>query len=157
MDRIMSQATVKSNIEGLLRLQKILKQKIVIKTGVFIEDGPRNIEVGRKNEFGNGMTNPQRSFLRLPFFLAKADILKTIKASIGAIMKGEDPISALDRIAKKTKAVVLGAFATGGYGEWKPLSQVTINRKGNDTILVDTGKLEKGIKSKVVINGNAAS
>ncbi|MGL5113572.1 MAG: hypothetical protein ACRC6O_13145, partial [Flavobacterium sp.] len=102
-------------------------------------------------------TNPQRSFLRLPFFLARADILKTIRASMAAIMKGENPNAALERIADKTKAVVLAAFATGGYGQWKPLSQVTVNRKGNDTILVDTGKLEKGIKSKVVINGNASS
>ena len=32
------------------------------------------------------------------------------------------------------------------FGNWKPLSKLTIKKKGNDRILVDTGQLRDSIQ-----------
>lgn len=45
--------------------------------------------------------------------------------------------------------IVRQQFLTGGNGQWKALSKRTINKKGNDTILIDTKQLLNSIKHKV--------
>ena len=52
-----------------------------------------------------------------------------------------EPGPVLRLIGKGLQQREAEAFATGGFGQWAPLSPSTIAAKGHDTILVDTGDL----------------
>ena len=151
----MSHAGIKINLGKLYQIRELLNEKVVIKTGIFQEDDKRddggsNIEIGTKHEFGNFEENlPQRSFLRMPFFVKKDQIMDVAVNSIAEGLKEGNLGEVYNKIADECTHVVKGAFASGGYGNWKPLTDFTVGRKGNSTILVETGQLRDVIKSKV--------
>lgn len=51
------------------------------------------------------------------------------------------------------KAFKLGGHKHHGGRQWKKLAKSTVEKKGHDTILVDTGKLENSIRQVVTGNG----
>lgn len=111
--------------------------------------GLTNAEIGARHEFGEG-SMPQRSFLRtpiieeLPLALEKAgafdaDVLKNV-------IQERSVFPWLQEIAAVAKGVVIGAFATGGYGKWKPSNMA--NKKNHQT-LVETQQLRDSITYEV--------
>lgn len=113
---------------------------------------PTNAEIGALYEFNDGR-NPNRpggSFLRVPLI----DHLESQLQDTGLLdQKTLERVIAtgtitpwVRKLAIVGEKVVMGAFATEGYGKWKP-SDMT--RKKNAQTLVETGQLRNSISSEV--------
>ena len=152
-----SKVRVRSNLKGFDRLKANLKSKLVAKVGIFSGENSRdegkltNAEIGARHEFGvisEGL--PRRSFLRDPIEIKNKELLsqatKIIKANIDK-ENGDEKIFELIGIVGES--IVQEAFASGGFGTWKPLSPATVAEKGNSTILIDTVQLRRAVISKV--------
>ena len=118
-------------------------------TGRVYKNNQTVVEVGTKNEFGEGNT-PQRSFLRTPFIVKNADIANAIISQFKLVAeKGKDAEKAIKTVGIEAENISKEAFVTGGYGQWPALSPVTTKRKGSTQILIDTGILRSSITSEV--------
>ena len=160
-------ADIKLDISKMETLLKFLKGGMPsIKVGIMGQKNkrdkgiPTNAEIGFVNDFGK-MTGypriPARSFIRVPLqfhFYEKLLSKKSLsqKEFEKAVKEGK-----ADKFAEKVGLVaeetIQEAFATRGYGEWRPNAQKTIEQKGSDSPLIDTGQLRRSITSKV-IKGN---
>ena len=107
-------------------------------------DGATVLEVGAGHEFGLD-NNPERSFLRGPFRIKRADLNRAIAKQTELIQNGLDPVEGLGRIGAIARNVSVGAFTSKGYGAWPELSQRTIAAKGSSQILIDTALLRVSI------------
>lgn len=111
-----------------------------------------NADIGAVHEFGSISEHiPRRSFLRDPFIEKRKDFSQKIEQLVAKHLTS-DPQSIkkiFDLIGAYATSIVLKAFATGGFGKWKPLKQQTIDRKGSSKILVDTSQLRRSITWKV--------
>lgn len=98
---------------------------------------------------------PSRSFLQMPLE-RKTDLLKKLNQKIG---QKEDILYYIEKTGDtKSIAIMLGvsaveqiqeAFDTGGWGTWKPNSEITSGNKGSSMPLVDTGNLRQHITYEV--------
>ena len=148
----MEGAELKFDLTNLKNLAKQLQVKKEVQVGIFEDskrdDGVQNAEIGFKHEFGSPLEHlPMRSFLRAPILQKGQQLAEAVNASL------EENLSlpkAYQALAKEAEHIVEGAFASGGYGDWKPLSDVTVAKKGNEQILIETGQLKGSIKAKVV-------
>ena len=111
-----------------------------------------NATIGAAHEFGTS-TVPKRSFLFVPI-AERLD--KKIESSglitedtTNEVLKQGSVIPWMKEIAIDAEAVVLEAFATGGYGKWFALKPATLARKMNQEILVETQQLRNSITSEV--------
>lgn len=112
-------------------------------------DGPTNAEIGAAHEFGTERL-PIRSFLRMPI----TEHLKARLEQSGAFDKDtlkevvrEGSIDAwLAKVGIVGEAIVQEAFATGGFGQWKPSDMS--DKKVHQT-LVETQQLRNSITSEV--------
>lgn len=145
------------NVEGLDKLLKALKAKLpVVKIGVLGNSGrsgskkqPTNAQIGVWHEFGT-KNLPQRSFLRVPL----ADNLAKELESSGAldestfkeVIKEGTIIPWMKKVAVLAEGIVAEAFATGGFGKWKPSD---MRHKKNHQTLVETQQLRDSITSEV--------
>ena len=102
------------------------------------------LEVGTWHEYGFGF-NPQRSWLRLPFRIKRDDLAGTIDAQWADVVEGKDVDAALGLIGVKAKNISVGAFQTGGYGQWPDISDAQKEAKGSSRILFDQGILSGSI------------
>ena len=106
----------------------------------------------RNKKYGSFSQNiPRRSFLKDPLFKIKKkqlmeDTIKIINKHIADDNGGK---IIFKKLGLAGEAIVKTAFATGGFGTWKPLSPLAVARKGSDRILIDTAQLRKSITSKV--------
>ena len=106
---------------------------------------PTNAEVGSFHEFGT-TTIPRRSFLKEPIlnyfeeYMAKAS--RDLKIS-----NNLNPDLLMKKIAILGERVVLDAFHTGGFGEWKPTQNM--DAKKVKQTLVETQQLRNSITSDV--------
>jgi hypothetical protein len=105
------------------------------------------LDVGLVHEYGSISRNiPQRSFLRTPFLVKDKEIRKEItRQAINVFDKNETVKSGLSKIGIFATGVSQMAFTTKGYGNWKPLKEKTIERKGSSRELIDTGILRSSI------------
>ena len=105
------------------------------------------LDVGLVHEYGSISRNiPQRSFLRTPFFVKDKEIQKMIDSKLIAVFdKKETVFSSLSKIGIFAAGISQKAFTTKGYGNWKPLKEKTIERKGSSRELIDTGILRSSI------------
>lgn len=140
------------NMEDLLRSLKDLSN-LRIKIGIFgsknIREGQgSNAEIGAKHEFGEGV--PPRSFLRMPLndyfpkFLEKSGALT--KKTIEETIKEKSFLGFMKKVALIAESTVLGAFESGGFGQWKPSN---MEFKKVKQTLVETGQLRNSIVSEV--------
>lgn len=118
-----------------------------------------NAEIGLKHEFGgpsklpNGhMINlPQRSFLRVPLIQQFQKYLDASgafdRATLASVMKKGTFTKWLYKLGVVGEQVVGEAFASGGFGEWKPSN---MDFKDNHETLVETQQLRDSIISEVV-------
>ena len=141
----------------LLKLMKELSKKSFINLGVFSNsrsDGKDNLEIAARHELGIGV--PRRSFLLFPLLFRKSAILEFMNNSEKhikfIITKGLD--AWLGQVMISCMSIINNGFSSGGYGQWKVLSPLTIRKKKNAVILIDTGDMLKSITSIVVRKSN---
>ena len=149
-------ASLKINLTNLENLKKQLKLKPEVKIGIFSEhdarpDGKSNVSIGIDHEFGNPQEKlPMRSFLKMPLITKSDELAKAAKTGFKQALNEGNIEPAFVAIGKEGEKIIGEAFSSGGFGNWQELSQVTIDKKGNSTILVDEGYLKDSISSRVV-------
>lgn len=114
---------------------------------------PNNAEIGAVHEFGSPARNiPQRSFLRIPI----SENLESRMAFSGAfnqdslaqVLKQGTMLPWVKKMTALAEAIVLEAFATGGFGKWPSWRrQGYTNNTGQ--LLIDTQQLRNSITSEV--------
>lgn len=111
-------------------------------------NGEKIVEVGRKHEFGLGVT--RRSFLRMPFIEKQKIINKAIVTSWKKITEGKSTaLKEFGILGIIGQNISKDAFATGGFGKWEKLKESTEKAKGSTEILIDRGKLVQSITNWV--------
>lgn len=114
-----------------------------------------NPALAAKHEFGVGV--PKRSMLRMPLHMHGDKVLKDAQNDVRTNLKsaGRNPRQAaklmLDRVGIAAENLVQEAFATGGFGSWKPNAPETIRLKGSDSPLIDTAQLRRAVDSRAVL------
>lgn len=109
------------------------------------------------HEFGSISRHiPRRSFIKDPLEKHLGDEIKTIKETLIKNLEANEIRKAVAILGLKGVEIIKKAFETSNDGEWKPLSQTTIDamteeRRKGWKILVDTGALQSSITSKVVV------
>lgn len=94
---------------------------------------------------------PSRDPYTIPLQDNKDKVTQNIQPFLQQAIEKFDEVSAYEGIGKQVlENVVKESFRTGGFGKWTPLSQITIDKKGHDTILVDKGELFNAQSFKVV-------
>lgn len=131
-------------------------------TGESFHDGEistaNNAEIGLKHEFGGPSTLPngkvinlpQRSFLRVPLIQQYQKYLDASgafdRATLMSVLKKGTFEKWLSKLGMVGEQVVLEAFDTGGFGEWK---ESNMSFKTNHQTLVETQQLRNSITSEV--------
>lgn len=118
---------------------------------------PTNAEIGFANEFGvmtGPVKIPARSFIRMPLQTHFYDKLLSKKSLSKKEFEKAVKDGRAEEFAKKVGIVaeetIQEAFATRGWGQWKPNADYTVKQKGSDSPLIDTGQLRRSITSKVI-------
>lgn len=117
-----------------------------------VEGGQTIASIGAQHEFGVPDRNPplpQRSFIFMPLSTGQTQISNAVGKRYQEHMEQGDIRGIFVDIGIAGEARIQEAFDTAGFGQWRPLSEVTIERKGSDAILIDTGALRQAIASKV--------
>lgn len=112
-------------------------------------DATTNAAVGAAHEFGTSRT-PRRSWLREPLI----DHLKAALEKAGAfdakaldeVIRTKSIFPWMKKISVMALDVVLGGFATGGYGKWKPSN---FRYKKVQMTLVETQQLRNSVTEDV--------
>jgi len=152
---------IRVNLKGLDKLTKALGSQFSIKVGIMGSNAQKNhnkssltnAQIGFINEFGSYTKKiPPRSFLEMPLRLYLADYLLKKKAfsqqAIDEAVKNGTLFDLARKVGIVGEEVVQQAFATRGFGKWKPNAPSTIKGKGSDSPLIDTGELRRSITSK---------
>lgn len=171
---------VKSDTKGMDDLIKMLtEQNLTLRVGILGskakgehdgESGLTNAEIGTFHEFGT-VKMPRRSFLEDSLKLKlkfNTEEMKEIKKKVwNNIFVKNEPKKFFEDLGAKCLDIIEEAFATNGFGNWKPLSETTQNKRlgkikrrsqkeynywAKHPILTDTGKLRRSISFKVLKN-----
>lgn len=114
--------------------------------------GTTNAAVGAAHEYGT-KDIPQRSFLRMPISFRYENNLRSSGAFDPGVMDSHlasgDMRQFIEKMAIVAKATVLEAFDTGGFGQWQPLSDKTLDQKKTKQILVETQQLRNSISYEI--------
>lgn len=156
-----TQSNMTVNLGKLEGLRTDLARKFVARVGILnnnptVSSPGQSIgmaELGAIHEFGApGANIPPRSFLRFPIAFKRKEIIETVGKSqtVKKDVEAGNIKGVLEAVGAVGVAMVLGAFASGGYGQWPALKPQTIKRKGSDAILIDSGALQKSITFDVV-------
>jgi len=145
-------------VKGLLQLLKAFKERPpVARVGILGTtsrksdkgQSPTNAEIGAIYEFNDG-SHPGGSFLRVPISdnlqksMEEADALS--EDSIKEVIRQGSTLPWLRKVAGLAEGIVIGAFASGGYGKWRPSNMA--HKKVQQT-LVETRQLSSSITSEV--------
>lgn len=148
--------TIEYKDKGLKNLIRMLKKnKASVRVGILgghnarKEQGTTNASIGVKHEFGReGM--PMRSFLRMPLNLKLQKYLNKTgfydASKIAEMVNKMTFVPWLDKIGVVCEAVIQDAFASGGFGQWKPSD---MRYKQNHQTLVETQQLRNSITHEV--------
>ncbi len=147
---------IRFDISKLQNIKKELLKKSYVKVGILgsknaRDDKETNANIGLKHEFGSASENlSERSFLRMPLNTKLKEKLKEINKDAMQSLIKKDIVLFLKKLGVLSEEVIQNAFDTGGFGKWKPLSDITKQKKGFDKILIETTQLRKSITSEVV-------
>ena len=153
----MESKIIKADFNGLNALVKALGDGRVVKVGILGRKVSRkdsgeltNAELGAIHEFGSFTKRiPARSFLRMPIHQeSKRIAIEAGKGSKSMVEKG-NMVGVLKNIGIACEAAIQRAFASMGFGQWKPDKPATIRRKGSASPLIDTAQLRRSISSAV--------
>ena len=151
--------TIEGDFSQLEKLVENLSKDYAVDVGILGESGatPRGNEtlagIGAQHEFGVPHAKPpipRRSFIRFPIETGQREIESQVGARYQKHIENGDVRGIFVDIGLACEARIQEAFESGGFGEWKELSPVTIAEKGSDAILIDTGQLRQSITSQVV-------
>lgn len=144
------------NIKKLEDIIRTFGTKLpVAKVGILGKNATRkdgketNYEIGKKHEFGeDGL--PIRSFLRMPIVEKFPKALQSSgffeKKVFEKALASGSLYSIVEKLGILGEVVVLEAFETGGFGNWKPSN---MKYKKNHQTLVETQQLKDSISSEV--------
>lgn len=109
-------------------------------------------EIGVIQEFGSiSRKIPPRSFLRMPIEMRKSDFIRFLGTPKANGFFNEGNIKGIYKsLGIVAEGIIDQAFGSRGFGQWKKNSPITIDIKGSDSPLIDTGSLRKSITSAVV-------
>lgn len=108
------------------------------------------IDIATIHEFGASNV-PQRSFLRDTIDANRRKYMSIAMILSGEIVDGKrDPVAALNLLGEKIKSDVVARITAGIP---PALSEETIERKGSDVPLIDTGQLRQSISYAVERKG----
>lgn len=151
------------NMTKLRQLIEAISKAPSVKVGVLGDstrsdpDEESNAMIGWRHEFGKPAGPaplPQRSFLRMPLSMYLKKELEEKKAfsqaNINKIVKEKSMDSFMEKVGVLGVSIVLKAFDSDGFGQWTPLSPVTIEEKGHAQILINTQQLRNSIDYEVV-------
>lgn len=152
----MSDPVIQINDKALKKLIKAFKGAIPqIRVGIMAgkagrKDGSSNAAIGAKHEYGgDGM--PIRSFLRMPLSehlnqkLEASGAFKEV--TLREVIRLGSILPWCQKLAITAEGVVQEAFATGGFGKWKPSD---MRFKKNHQTLVESQQLRDSITSEVI-------
>ena len=172
---------VKADLTEMYKLMKMLKTDYTVRIGIIgssaekthdEESGKTNAEIGTFHEFGSrdGKHPPKRSFLAMPINTKlnfnQEEMKDMRKFLFKQLFIKKAPMDFYKALMSKALEIVNNAFATGGFGEWKPLASRTYARRSaklpkrvtkrsltywfNHPILTDTGQLRRSISGKII-------
>ena len=105
--------------------------------------------IGAVHEFGTADGHiPKRSFILMPLQTRQQQIQAAVEPRFKGHLEKGDVHGIFVDIGISAEAQIQDAFDTGGFGTWRPLSERTIEAKGSDSILIDTGALRKAVSSE---------
>ena len=116
-----------------------------------------NPTIGLEHEFGVknnpwGRETPARSFLRMPLMTQLPNKIASIGAETWkAIIVKRSLADGLKNLGAAAEATIQEAFATGGWGQWQPISWIQRVKKRSSAILINTAQMRKAVTSKVVM------
>lgn len=157
-------ADIKLDVSKMKTLLKFLQGGMPgIKVGIMGQknarkgDSPSNAEIGFTNEFGKMTGYPKiepRSFIRMPLNTHFYDKMLSKKSLTAEEFEKAIASGNAEQFAQKVGIVaeetIQDAFATRGWGQWKPNADLTVELKGSDSPLIDTGQMRRSITSKVI-------
>jgi len=147
---------VRVDLSGLDKMIKGLKSPWFVDIGILgakgstEQDGITLAGIGAVQEFGSidGRV-PERSFIRMPLETGQKQIEEQVSPTMQKDMAEGNIKHIFQNIGIAGEARIQEAFETGGFGEWAPNAPSTIEKKGSDSPLIDTGNLRKSVTSKV--------
>lgn len=147
----MKKGTVTMNIEKLRDLYENLKQTPHLEIGVFesktarSDKGLTNAAIASFHEFGSPEHNlPRRSMLKVPIADHAAEVMAPLKGKAEAFLVTGTLKQLYNLVCIAALKVVDGAFQTGGYGKWPPLTYGTLLGKWKGSL-----KKRKGILGQI--------
>lgn len=156
----MIQTEVKTDTSYLDRLKKEIEiaKKLTLKVGLPKDVGfyPKKestdkpisvLLVGAKHEFGSPEDGtPQRSFLRLTVIKNRKLINNMLKKGFTNVLDGNaSAVTTMNKIGLLNQQLVQKTIKSQGFGQWEKLKQETVEKKGDDQILVNTSRLFQSI------------
>lgn len=139
----------------IAELAKALRARPVVRIGVLgaggeARDDLTQAELAAIHEFGAPRANvPERSFLRATADAKRLEWLALLERTLRLVTAGRlDLEAALGIVGQKAVADVVARIRRGA-GIPPPLQPETIQRKGSDRPLVDTGRLVQSITYEV--------
>jgi hypothetical protein len=112
------------------------------------------IEIAAIHEFGSPAANiPERSFIRLTLEAMNDELQEILrKVAKGVVLGKFDVETALNIVGSWATTQIRNAIAgSGAYIPlWEELKPATIERKGSDRPLIDTGRLMQAIQWEIV-------
>jgi hypothetical protein len=144
--------TVTDKDRGAKELLRRLAKRTTVRVGVIGSEaakehgeGATNVDVATFHEFGLGV--PRRSFIADYVDENNTDIAEKIRKTGKLIIKRElTPEQAFGRLGLYIQGEIQQRIADGIA---PPLSEMTIERKGSSTPLIDTGQLRSSITYEV--------
>jgi phage gpG-like protein len=114
-----------------------------------------NSEIGLVHIMGSYTRNiPARDFLLFPIEFNKEKILRKMNSEkVRKFVESGEWAKVFKVLGAIAEIFVQEAFETGGFGQWPALAESTIEKKGSDTILIETAQLRNSITSDVKKKG----
>lgn len=161
----MKQTSITVNLKGMERFKQGLGNSYVARVGVLADKAARSNAIGETNaEIGlimmvGSVTKkiPPRDWLRFPIEYCRKELMNVMgksKLVKSSVEKG-DYKKVFQQLGVAAEVIIQRGFETGGFGQWAPLKQRTIDEKGSDAILIDTGQLRRSVSSDVAPKGDA--
>lgn len=155
----LSKDSIDSVINALDTIRANVPKNMAARVGVLGSHSARNNgndltnpEIMLIQEFGSLEKNiPPRSALRMPLETHIGEIADFMaQPAIVDMILGGEAEKAFKLTGIKAESIIQEAFATRGFGQWKPNSPVTIDKKGSSQPLIDTAQLRRAVSSEVV-------
>jgi len=175
------QTEIRFNLDGLDDIKKAIGDKYVTRVGIINDkagqidgdSGLSNAQLGFIQMFGSITNNiPPRDFLSMPLQHESKDLIKALSANdVKAAFAARNYKKVMALLGVAAEEIIQRAFETGGFGQWSPNAEITINGgwmknkksgkpffvkgKKSEQPLIDKGELRDAITSDVVSKGSA--